>query len=421
MNSKPRLRSKGSFVTITGTLLNVDASCTSGSVFTPNYMPDCACNGEILTTQDYVTPNYFRRSRAGEIIINPFWSEREIQTASGTYCAGISVGNSCNSPVKKNVFDCGGPQAWARIPGNGGYRLPRTLLISNDEISSAISVAATSTWNKSNDHSADVLVDIAEISKTLQMLKNPIKSTSSLISKIKAGKSGVKALKVKDVSDYAVDMWLQYRFGIRPLVSSVQGVVKALDALHTKRRQTYRSSYPDLRKTAVSTYTLTSGNPFNFTSQFNHTDELSVRTGLILETEVALSKAVGVDASGILGLPWELVPFSFVADWFANVNDYLGALVPYLTKSPLGSWVSVKRRTSTVFTVTGSSALSTYNLTRGAVENRSVTFETRYRTPGLPSPSTALKPQAISRVTRDLRVIDSFALLYQQFLKAFKR
>jgi hypothetical protein len=423
--SKPRYRSTGGFTNQVGTFTSIDETCSSGTVVNSSYEPTAGCSGSFTETWDMVTPNFSKRQRAGELITNPFRSLKETQSCSGQYGRATATANSCGAPVKHWTIDLGGPQAWGRCragstqPNWNIPRMPMVTLLSASDIDAAIAVASTKAWEKSNEHSASILVDAAEFTKTIQLLRDPIQSTSALIRKINSGRRGVKGIKVSDVVDYTSSMWLQYRYGIRPLVSSVQGVVKALDSLHSRKRHTIRSSYPDLRTASTVSVNDSVGSPINFIGQEQYTDELLIRTGLVIEEDLSLSQSLGVDASGMLALPWELVPFSFVADWFSNVNDYLGALVPYLTKSPLSSWVTTHRRTTRTFNVLSSGAVAGWTLTRSVQESRSAIFEEKTRTVGLKTPSVEFKPQAISRVANDLRVVDAFSLLQKQFMRVF--
>lgn len=422
--SRPRYRVKGTFSPVSSSRDVVDQTCVSGTV-NGLYFAGAGANGEVVQTWDMVTPNFSKRSRAGELITNPFRSLRESQTCSGEYYRiENNLTTSCSSPVKRMHYDYKGPLAGAFLFGGqmtagNPLRLAKTFLISSSDTKNAMSVASTKAWSKSNAHSADILVDAAEFSKTIKLLRDPIQTTSTFLRKINSGKRGIGNLKVKDPLDYASSMWLQYRYGIRPLVASVQGVVKALDAIHSKRRSTSRGNFPNISTSTLFNGTHNDGQ-CSWTYTITRTDELLIRAGLVVEEDLSLSQSLGVDASGMLALPWELVPFSFVADWFANVNDFLSAVVPYLTKSPLSSWMTQKRITSTVFNVTSTSPGSGWNLIRPVYETRSGVFEEKIRTVGLELPSVAYKPQAISRVLNDARTIDAFTLLHQQFSKIFK-
>jgi hypothetical protein len=417
---RPRYRTRGSFQPIVGTYISTDDTCSSG--VTTVDLGAIAYAGEVHEFWDMVTPNFFKRSAAGELITNPLRSLRESQTVSGNFAQGTNSANSCSSPIKHRSVNLLGPQAYWRITetplGDHAFRLGKPpSLVSDSEMKSATEVATTAAWSKSTQHNADILVDIAEFGQLLRMLRDPIQTSSTLLRKINSKKRGAKGIGSHDVVDYANSLWLQYRFGIRPLVSSVQGVIKAIDRVVAKKRQTHRGSYYVKKDSLVSAHFI--GNPFSLDYTMYHTDEVIIRTGLVIEDEVTFSQSLGVDASGILTLPWELVPFSFVADWFANVNSYLGALAPYLMKSPLSKWVTTVRRSSTLFNVTSTQVPPTWSLQRSAVETRSCTFEEKIRSPGLPGPSIAFKPQALSRISKDLRVVDAFALLQKQFAKVF--
>jgi hypothetical protein len=39
---------------------------------------------------------------------------------------------------------------------------------------------------------------------------------------------------------------------------------------------------------------------------------------------------------------WELIPFSFVADWFVNIGPYVRAITPKVGVHSLGSWTTTK-------------------------------------------------------------------------------
>jgi hypothetical protein len=141
-----------------------------------------------------------------------------------------------------------------------------------------------------------------------------------------------------------------------------------------------------------------------------------------MQEALDLPSTLGVDGAGLLSTPWELIPFSFVADWFINVGDFLGAMVPYLSKNPIGTWYTVKRTQTRVWKITSTTAVnpSSYTIVRPANEIRAMTLITKYRVPGLPAPSLTLKPQAIRSIINDLRIIDAMALACQQLGRALK-
>ncbi len=418
--ARPRFRSKGVLGSMAAGYITTDATCSSGTV-TTNY-GTAASIGETLQTWDFVTPDFYKRSSSGEIISNPFRSLRKNFTCThGDFFKVQYTVPTCGAPVKRAVVDFFGPQAYWRLVDDGTTEQTVSDLVSAADIAAATIVAGTQAWNKSNSHDADVLIDVAEFGKTLRMLRDPLQSTSTLLRKIKAGKRGIKDLSSQDAIAYANGLWLQYRYGIRPLVSTVNGVVKALLKTYARKMHTYRGSHR-LKSSSITTGTCSVGTVVPFQYAFSRTDEVSIRTGLLMEDEVTFAQDIGVDASGILSLPWELVPFSFVADWFANVGSFLSSIAPFLTKSPLSHWTTVTRIRSSAFTVTGYTTPNPATMTvlRGPTENRSAVFEEKTRSPALVVPSLTFKPRPIESISNDLRIVDSFALVHQQLLRVFK-
>jgi len=421
--SRPRTRTQGSLKPVTGIWYRTAADCANpGKVNMGSFQ--VGREGEILTTKDVVTPDFRKRSARGEVIINPFFSDYIKYEVSGNFSSCKTLAESCVATHTHIVDDNDGPWAYRYVlgaPGAPNFDLGVSDLISGANIASAVSAASTSAWNKSAGHQADILVDIAEIGQLIRMLRDPIQSTSTFLRKIQSGRKGIKALKGDDAIAYAEGLWLQYRFGIRPLVSSVQGVVKAMNKQISPRRSTHRGSYS--MSTSSSSSALFAGGQTSFNYTIARSDEVNVRTGFIVEDSVSFAQALGVDASGMLSLPWELVPYSFVADWFTNVGTFLGALVPAMTKSPLGSWTTVIRKRTSVFTILNSYVTSPLlqSQERDPVEYRRTTSITKTRTPGMAVPSLTLKPFAMKKVITDLRVVDGFALLHNLLRTTFGR
>lgn len=422
MQSKPRYRTAGGFIGQPVTWISYDRfTCLTGAYDNwggPRY--DYAKIGTLRTMQDWVAPHFRERSRKGEVIIHPFSSSIETQLGGGTFSRVRSVANSCTSPTTKNEEDLSGPYSLYAFKGLS--RLDFASLIAQSEIDEAVRVAATRAWKDSNGHEADVLTDIAEYRQTVRMLANPLSAMDSLMRSIKQsqkkGSLNVKGV-VAGAARSAQDLWLQYRFGVRPIVSTVKGVIEALNEPKPKRRWTARGKYTLNNQSSEQT----SGSTWSTTCSYriDRTDQVIVRAGILLEEEVTLQQSVGIDASGMLSLPWELVPYSFVADWFLNVGDYISSLVPYFSKHPLGSWWTVeRRRTSKYDVLSTSAATSTYTIVRPVTDHREGSLVEKTRYLALPGPSLTAKPQSLNAVLHDLRLIDSFALACQRIGTVFK-
>lgn len=135
----------------------------------------------------------------------------------------------------------------------------------------------------------------------------------------------------------ARDLWLTYSFGVKPLLGDIEDAAVAFDRLATGRSQ--RDKLVITSSSVASS--LISGNPHatyaaheNFPTGFNSTlirrDSVSARLrGRVLSRnpsgEMPAMVHLGLDISSVLPTGWELVPYSFLIDYFSNLGDVLDA------------------------------------------------------------------------------------------------
>jgi len=415
-----RFRSGGGFVPVMSDWDSYDRfTCLSGKFHQATWTT--GMTGIYRTFSDTVTPEFKRLQSKGAIFNNPMSSSQETQSCSGSFSRVRSVAESCGATHVHNEEDITGPYAY--YAQTGFTKLPPVALVTDAEIASAIGVAATRAWEQSNGHLADILVDIAEMRQTLHMFTRPTNAIQPLLRAI----NSTKAKNLKKLGDVgkasitsAQNMWLQYRYGIRPLVSSVTGILKALDKKPSMKRQTFRGNY------SLSKVNSSPGTFDTWSTRIGYNDDVSdvvqIRAGILMEESFDLSTSLGVDGAGLLSLPWEIVPFSFVADWFINVGSFLGGIVPFLQKHPAATWYTVTRQQSRVWKITSTAAVNpaSYTIVRPAQEIRTLFLVSKKRVPGIPMPSIRLKPQALKNVLGDLRFLDAAALAMQQLGRAFK-
>lgn len=419
-----RYRVRGGLVPFKSNYTTYDGDCAHPGALVQANNVTTGWNGTVETMSDIVTPGFKRKSAQGEVIISAMQSNLTQQNCGGSNHILRSIAESCVTTHTHSVEDASAGAFIYSSQGIGTLLIPPSLISSSD-IWSGVLVAATQAWQNANAHQADILTDLAEARQTVQMLRNPTSSlqgltkaiTNSLGKKIGGGK--VKILKA--VAKTPVDMWLQYRYGVRPLVSSVNGVLDALATSKVKERHTYRGSY-SLNAQSASSGTI-SWNAGNHSWIQSNTDNVSIRGGLLFQEEVIRkSTALGLTAGGMLAVPWEIVPFSFVADWFVNVGSFLQGFATSYYKFPLGSWYTVRRERTATWKVTGTTLPTPtgYTLQKPATEERFGRVVDKYRAYPLPGPSLTLKPQSFDKVLADLRIVDSFALAAQQFARIFR-
>lgn len=144
------------------------------------------------------------------------------------------------------------------------------------------------------------------------------------------------------------DLYLSYRMGVVPLLHDLEGAVKVLSQNKALRRTARSSEVLSKVDTTVQTVN-DSGTDWKITRSSSRT--LSIRYGILYE-DTAVGRAVAqLGLSRPLTSAWELVPYSFVVDWFVGVGDWLDANQPSLASKTLCAWASTRDQRSLVAAV----------------------------------------------------------------------
>jgi hypothetical protein len=129
----------------------------------------------------------------------------------------------------------------------------------------------------------------------------------------------------------------------------------------------------------------------------------------------------GFSTAGLFALPWELIPYSFVVDWFVNVSDYLRALAPSPSFHHLGSCLTGKHEYTTVWTITGyvNNQPQLYTFTSGHSGSMMSRGTDKYR-------RTFLNPGIVIKSSSHLfddpyvpRVLDALSLIVSRLGRSF--
>jgi hypothetical protein len=184
---------------------------------------------------------------------------------------------------------------------------------------------------------------LAESKQSAQMVANAGTDLLNLLLKVKHGQWGSIPSEFGKGVRKGRDYYLQWQYGWKPLCSDIYNLTQ--DLVHKAPRKPWLSA----ERQVVT--------PFDFETKFNgdkvkvkvkHRDRCKLWSCMSSELMSGLSS---YDLINPASLTWELVPYSFVVDWFIPVGNTLAALTATAGLEFIGGFVSQTREGS--YTITG--------------------------------------------------------------------
>lgn len=304
--------------------------------------------------QDVVTPRFTELSAKGHIINSPMTSVKRTNTENMfTQYVDYSYGYmaQCDPvPADKTWIDVQlldyGTRPSSHIL-SGDYGLPDipSNKLDTDFISTMRTQAVSKAWASATLNEAEVLVQIGESEKTVASLVSIFKRFIKIIKILKTGK--LWKLKLEFTPKELADRYMELRYALRPLLYDLVGNIAALnhEAGELNDRLTFRSFVLE-SENSEDVSTVTHQTVTNSVATWKKLYELTrladrkveVRAGVLTELET-LSKLPVWGFANPVEAVWELVPFSFIVDWFFTVGDTIAAWTPLYGLKQLASWV----------------------------------------------------------------------------------
>jgi hypothetical protein len=213
-------------------------------------------------------------------------------------------------------------------------------------IDAAINAAITKVYGKVSEAEVLGLVSLAEFHKTMGTVQRVFGEVLWWMQRGVSIKR--KLLRGHITLQQAADLWLEIRYGLRPLYYDLKGSAAALGRLNDRiqRLRFDATVVLDGSWDDAESYTWTSIAPVTLsgTRMFHH--KTVVNAGILIRPTI---EGIPLDVFGLKDIMpslWEVVPFSFIWDWFFNTGNYFAGLNPSINTGYLGSWVTVTTETS---------------------------------------------------------------------------
>lgn len=192
----------------------------------------------------------------------------------------------------------------------------------------------TSALAEARQAGLDVATMLAEYNKTLGLIADFALNIRRRASKI---------LKKRNIKTYRefLDAWMEYRYGWRILYYDLVAIQESISILDGSKDMPRRfTSYDENTNSVYSAYSTPA--PYIIVPNGDYAIKKrmdgKVTGHLTRRDEVVRSVRAGVGMKYLVDLPgsfdplmtaWEIVPFSFIADWFINIGDTIGAFSPF--------------------------------------------------------------------------------------------
>lgn len=181
---------------------------------------------------------------------------------------------------------------------------------------SELTAAYNKAYSKLSDNirgDVDLSIDLAQMNKTMRIGHD--------VSNIVRSFSKFRSLNPINLIKPVSNAWLTWIYGIKPTLGSIYGAVEFCRRHYVNKGVRFRAFASNRRKDVINV----DGWPDYTYSSVAETDcsyrcEISVVMAI---PDNATTGAARLSSLNPVSIGWELMPYSFVADWFINIGGYL--------------------------------------------------------------------------------------------------
>lgn len=308
---------------------------SNGSQFSENYRAQLSYD----RMWDTPTENYWALKEAGAVLpVNPL----QVSSLQATCSPGL--------------WDASIPSPPYSVSGN------RNMGPSPDDLANYFPVIPDSSYieghllkkaqARAKDPDLDLLTSAAELSKTVSLFTDAarnfkdrtVRMAKAADRKAHNSRKGVKRKKRGDslaLTRYKIfsDMWLEGRYGWRLAYYDALSIAEAIE--HSGRL--FNRGWATHSETIIDSGSkVLSGGAGSAKTTWTFETKYTVRAGTLFEVNLEKLPNIGISPAITA---WELIPYSFVVDWFIDVGDSIAALSPRPSMTARNYWLSTRWET----------------------------------------------------------------------------
>lgn len=217
------------------------------------------------------------------------------------------AGNYTRTPTASALYSYVGPADMATTAVQAD-NLGREIDICHNE--------ALSNFNEKVRGTLDVSVDMAQGAQTAGMF-NKAKQVIELTRKFK--RRAASPWKWREIASTSGSLWLEWQYGWMPLVSSIHGMLEQMGGDNQGWVKPIRTG----NSRSVKLPPTVNKNIFGLNHLWTVGGNTDIRTSICGKVQLAGISPASVSSLNPVSIAWELLPYSFVVDWFYSVGDYI--------------------------------------------------------------------------------------------------
>lgn len=258
-----------------------------------------------------------------------------------------------------NPNDKGGRILWGDVAANmhplAGIGL-QPFTSAAQPSANTVAWAINNAYAKLEEADFSTAVWLAELRETIEMLRNPLKSFRALWERMFTSTRKTSFQTYRKTVDDMASQWLEYRYGIMPVILDIMAIKKLYDDGLSRRTRVINRARK--RKVLEETLTASLDKRWDRSAYMVYVEYKVLRTveqavvGSVffrhnsgIMEDLAL---LGLNAGQIPAYLWELVTLSFVLDWAVGIGDWLAAICPHPQVDILGNTVSYRYTESNI-------------------------------------------------------------------------
>lgn len=288
----------GSLSPVTAANYRITTNLNNGSSSSPSFRWTSYIGNKYHTTTGECIPNFSKRLRRGDLLPHTNFSQFKVESSGSSNYAVEYHSGGTNTRWTQDVWG----------PKSPGWMLTEQDLLDHAPDPELMNLYVQRAAGRIYAGGHDSLTFLAELSKTRKMAAGIINDLGGVLA----------ARRIPDLS--IAGRWLEYRYGIRPLVADFNQLSRQIQNLDGERKRwserAGKTSYTNVvDDESTGQYTSSHWRADTYT-----TYSVSTRGSVTADIDVSRYQLNPFITA------WELVPFSFVIDWLVDVGSVLEAI-----------------------------------------------------------------------------------------------